>query len=318
MLQFILIFLTIFSLSFAAILEPTKEIQASGNVIDLMLYKDKLIAATDAGTLEVYDSETYEKLWNVQFNDIKDFMGDTIHPKVFSVDYDEASDAYIGVVQASNGSRELLHVKGLEQRVLIDKSQKLYISKAKFVDENRVLLGLLSNEVILFDITQQKMLYRFQINFSHFSDLVLNENKTLAINACEAGELSLINIEKGQISKILKGGNVDNVYKTDIKNGFALGAGQDRRGVVYNIANGTFKRFDAPFLIYSGALSPSAKLAAFAFNEQNDIAIFDLSKSKQIHLLKGQKSTLNSIVFKNENELFSGSDDKFIMKWSLP
>jgi len=42
-----------------------------------------------------------------------------------------------------------------------------------------------------------------------------------------------------------------------------------------------------------------------------------VSKAKQ-HILKGQKSTLNTIVFVGENELVSGSDDQFILLWRLP
>lgn len=302
----------------AAVVTPTKLIEASGNVIDLSIYNNKLIAATSSGTLEVYDTTTYEKILHVNFENIKDFMGDVIAPKVFSADYEPTSEAYLGVVQASNGARELVHVKDDVKTVLIDEEEKLYISKAKFVDASRILIALLSNEIILFDIEQKKALYRFQVNFSHFSDMKLNENRTLAVNGCESGEITVINIEKGNISKVLKGGNVDNVYKVDIKNGYVLGAGQDRRGIVYELSSGNYIRFDAPFLIYAGALSPSANLGVFAFNENNEIVVFNLKSSARLHTLKGQKSTLNSIVFKNETELFSGSDDKYIIKWDLP
>jgi WD40 repeat protein len=301
----------------AGILSPSKQIEASGNVIDMIIYQDDLVAGTTAGTLEVYDTKTYEQKLLIPFGQITDFMGDIINPKVFSVDYDASSNSYIAVLQASNGSRELLHVKDSVKTKLIDAEQKLYISKAKFVDANRVLLALLSNEIILFDIKNKKDIYRFQVNFSHFSDLKLNENKTQAVNGCESGEISVINIEKGEVSKVLKGGNVDNVYKVDIKNGFALGAGQDRRGIVYDIKDGSYKRFDSSFLIYSGALSPSAERVAFSFGENNDIAVFDRNSLKRLHTLKGQKSTLNTIVFQNENVLFSSSDDRYIMKWEL-
>ncbi|MBE0490717.1 MAG: hypothetical protein IBX44_00525 [Sulfurospirillum sp.] len=318
MMRFFIILFALWSSAFAVNLQPTAVIEARGNVQDLLVHKNSLIIANDAGSIEVFDTNTHAKTFEILFGDIKDFMGDMMKPKIFSVDFDASSDAYLAVVQASNGSRELLHVKGKTHTKLINSSQKLYIAKAKFVDSNRVFLALLSHEVILFDITKQKEIYRFQVSLSHFSDFMLDEGKIQVITAGESGEIFVIYIDKGEVSSILKGGNVDNIYKVDITNGYALAAGQDRRGIIYNIANESYKRFDAPFLIYAGALSPRAKKAAFAINEKNDIAIFDVANSKALHLLVGQKSTLNSIVFQDEHTLFSGSDDKFIMKWSLP
>jgi WD40 repeat protein len=146
---------------------------------------------------------------------------------------------------------------------------------------------------------------------------MLNEDKSLIAGSSESGKISIINVETGKVYKTLQGANVDNVYKVDFKKDKVLGAGQDRRGVVYDIDMETYSRFDGHFLIYAGALSPSAKKAAFAFTEQNDIVVFDLFRNKKVYTLRGQKSTLNSIVFIDENTLVSGSDDKNIMLWKF-
>ena len=52
-------------------------------------------------------------------------------------------------------------------------------------------------------------------------------------------------------------------------------------------------------------------------NEQNDIFIYNVSTKAKIAELKGQKSTLNTIIFKDETTLFSSSDDNTVMMWSL-
>ena len=194
----------------------------------------------------------------------------------------------------------------------------LFISKAKFVDKNRILVALLSNEFLLWDVKNKKEIYRIQPNPSHFSDVTLNENKTMVASSCESGEITLFEVLSGKIIKVLKGGNVDNVYKVDFKKEKVLCAGQDRRGIIYNLKSGAYDRFDGSFLIYAGALSPNLTFGAFAFNEQNDIVLFDLASKSKAHTLKGQKSTLNTIIFANEKELVSSSDDQFIMIWRLP
>lgn len=316
-MKYILCFLFAIS-SYATILHPIKSIQASGNVVALSLVQDRLVAGTDAGVLEAFDIKSLKKIFEIKFPKIKDFMGDLMPPKVFSVDYDKATQSYLAVVQAKSGARELILIHNAQQKKLIDKSQKLYISKAKFTDNNRVLIALLSNELILLDRENLKQLYRFQVNHSRFSDFQLSENRLYAVEGCESGVLSYIDIARGKIIKIFKGANVDNTYKVDIKNGFILGSGQDRRGSVYNIKTRTYKIFHAPFLIYAGALSPKAKLAAFAFNQENDIVIFNVKNEKKLYTLQGHKSTLNSIVFQNQKELFSAGDEKYIQKWRLP
>ena len=91
----------------------------------------------------------------------------------------------------------------------------------------------------------------------------------------------------------------------------------DKFGRIYDEKDGSHQSFKAPFLVYATGLSKDAKLAAFAVGLDNEIAVFDLEKNSQKFLLKGQKSTLNSIVFYDDETIYSGSDDKSIMKWEL-
>lgn len=314
------LFITFFLLTatvYATIFSPEASIKASGNVMDIIVHNGKITASTDAGTIESYNIKDKKLIYKMQFPKITDFIGDKIHPKIFSVDYLKTINQYLAVVQATNGARELFLIKEGKKTKLIDDKKRLFIAKAKFVDENRIMLALLSNEFILFDISKKKILYRVHVNYSHFSDFMLNEEKTIVAGGCESGEISLLDVNTGKKIKVLEGANLDNVYKVDFKKGKILGAGQDRRGSIYDQESGSYDKFAGNFLIYAGALSPSAKKAAFAFTEDNDIVIFDLYTKNEIVTLRGQKSTLNTIVFINENELVSGSDDKFIMIWRI-
>ncbi|MBV5278419.1 MAG: hypothetical protein J0647_05215 [Campylobacteraceae bacterium] len=317
-MKFLIIFLTFLLSINAADIAPRKIIEASGNVQNIALYGDKIIAGTASGALEVYKLEDGSLVSKIEFEKIKDFTGDLITPKVFSVDMLENSNTYLAVLQTTSGARELYIIENGKKIELIGVSKNMMINKAKFVDKSRILIALMSNELILFDIASKKELYRVQASPSHFSDFAMNENKTMVASSCESGEITLSEISTGKTLKVLSKGNVDNVYKVDFRKGKILCAGQDRRGIVYDAESSTFDRYDGSFLIYAGALSPSAKLGAFAFNEKNDIVIFDLIQKAMQHTLVGQRSTLNTIIFANEKELVSGSDDKFIIIWRLP
>jgi len=312
------IFLLIVSIQADTTIKPYDFIKAGGNVIDIVLPDDDmLVVSTDKGTIESYKLSTKLQTNKIEFPMIKDFMGDDIYPKVFSTDYLKNSKVYLAVVQANSGYRELFTIKDGKKTELISAKDKHFISKAKFVDENRIMIALLSNEFILYDIKERKEVYRVHVSYSHFSDFMLSLDKSMLVGSSESGEITVLNVENGKIIKTLKGANVDNVYKVDIKKRMVLAAGQDRRAVVYDLDTGRYSRHDGHFLIYAGALSPSAKKAAFAFTEDNDIVIFDTDSDRQLYTLKGQKSTLNTIVFIDENTLVSGSDDKYIMLWKL-
>ena len=311
------LFLSLFtSVLLSAALVPERTIETAGTVQHIALVEGKIIAGTSAGTLEVYQLSDATKLSQTKFSNIKDFTGDEVAPKVFSVDM--LGNTLLAVVQASNGARELYLVEEGKPKVLIDATANLFISKAQFVDKKHILVALLSNEIFLWDIQTKKEIYRIQPSSSHFSDFALNETKSRVASACESGEITLFDVLSGKITQVLKGGNVDNVYTVDFKKDKVLCAGQDRRGIVYTLQNSTYERFDGSFLIYAGALSPSVTLGAFAFNEQNDIVVFDLATKAKVHTLKGQKSTLNTIIFATEKELVSSSDDQFIMIWRIP
>ena len=124
-------------------------------------------------------------------------------------------------------------------------------------------------------------------------------------------------MKSGKVLKELEGQNVDNVYKVDFKSGMVSAAGQDRRGALYDAKSGKGSYIEGEFLIYATALSPSASKVAFAMDEKNNISIYSTSNKSKMALLKGQKSTLNVVIFKDENVLFSASDDNTIMVWNL-
>ena len=303
---------------FADMLSSRISIEAGGNVQSMIVENETLYVGTSAGTLEGYKLEDGRATVKFSFDAIKDFMGDTIAPKVFSIDKLKGSETYLAVLQASNGARSLVLVEGNHKTELINASANRFITKAKFLDANTILIALMSNELIRFDRKTKKIIYQVQLNSSHFSDFALNETKTQVASSCESGEITITDTLSGKVLKVLSGGNVDNVYKVDFKKELVLGAGQDRRGIIYHLQSGAYERYDASFLIYAGALSPMAHLAAFAVNEENDIALFDTMSQTQIHTLRGQKSTLNTIVFATEKDIVSGSDDKFIMIWRIP
>ena len=315
MKKIVLLTLLLISTLMARDITPEKEIKMQGSVMDMTIKGNFLYIGTNEGTLDVYDMENEKFIEKIQLKKIHDFMGDLMNPKVYSVDIIGTKKLLLS--EGEKGARELYINENNITTKVISGEAKLMMQKAKFIDENHIFLGLLSNEIVLYDITAKKSLYLTQLSQSKFSDFSLNEDKTQAVIACESGINFLVNVKDGKVIKELKGGNKDNVFKVSFKNKKVSAAGQDRIGAVYDLNSDNIQTFHAPFLIYATGLSSDASLAAYAFGIDNEIAIFNLATNEKVYNLKGQKSTLNSIIFYDKDTLYSGSDDKFIMKWSL-
>nr|WP_321267999.1 WD40 repeat domain-containing protein [uncultured Sulfurimonas sp.] len=304
--RILIILFLVTSLSAAKINEPVQSMKTSGFVVDLVDNNGKLYCATDASSVDIFDIESKELLEKIKLEKITDFMGDIIDSKIYSVDV--LDDKIMILSQAQKGARRVHIYKDNKLNLIIPYTEGLFIAKAKFIDNDTLLLGLLSNDIISYDIKNKKTNYKTQISQSKFSDFVLIDNKTKVVVADESGNLKIHNTKDGSFVKMLGGQNLDNVFQVDSKKGIIATAGQDRKTVVYNINNGSNFYKTASFLIYSVAISPKAKLVAYSSDEDNNVEIFKVSTHSTIGHFGGNKGTITKILFLNEKEFFVASD----------
>ncbi len=309
---FFLLFFLLSSLK-AVTLTPTYKIMASGGVTDLVIQNNKLYAGTTASSVDIFNLSTKELESRILLPKIKDFMGDVINSKVYSVDV--IGEKVLILSQGEKGGRNIFIYENEKLTTIIPDTKRVFIARAKFLDKNRIIYSLLSNQIFLYDIEKKKNIYYKQISQSKFSYFTLNENKQKIIIADESGNLKLLNTQNGELLKEYKNQNLDNVFQTDFKNGKILTAGQDRRSVFYIDNKSYFK--ESNFLIYSCALNDKATLAAYSSNENNDVTIFDTITKKDLIKLTGNNMTLTKIIFINDNEILVSSDDKNINYYKL-
>ena len=285
-------------------------------VTDLVYSKNKLYAATAGSSVDIFDITTKSKVTSIILPKIKDFMGDIIDSKVYSVDV--LDDSILILSQGTKGGRAINIYKDGKLNEVISAKKRMFIARAKFVSKDKIIFALLSNEIYLYDLKTKKNLYIKQISQSKFSSFTLDENKKNVLICDESGVLHLMNINSSEIVRTFSNQNLDNVFQADLKNNIILTAGQDRRAVVYDMkknSNTYYKK--TPFLIYSAGLTPSGLIAGIAYNEENEVLIFNTKSKKDLHVLKGNKTTLSNIVFINEKEVFVSSDAKEINYYKI-
>lgn len=304
------------SLISAEIKQPIASFSSSGAVVDL-LYKDgRIYSATDAGTVDIFDYKSRKLINKIKVDKIKDFIGDEIDSKVYSVDV--MDDKILILSQAKNGFRRVHISHENKTKLLIDFSDKLTISKAKFLDKHTILLALLSNELISYDIKKRRQNWAVQVGGAKFSNFALSEDRTQVVVADESGDLKIHSTATGLHMKTLAGQNLDNVFQVDYKNSIVATAGQDRRVVIYSLKPDPSSYYEkSNFLVYSVGLSPSGQIAAYACDEDNNVMLFNTSTKSTLGKFGGNEMTLSNIVFINESEFLVSSDSNIINLYSV-
>jgi WD40 repeat protein len=300
---------------FAKDLTPNYSLKTSGGVTDLVLKNENLYVATTDSSVDIFNINTKEKINSIKVPKIKDFMKDTIEARIYSIDVLENNILILS--QGESGGRNIDIYKDGELNKIIEDKDRLFIAYAKFIDENHIIYALLSNQIYLYDIKNKKVVNEVQISQSKFSNFKLNEDKSKVVVADESGILTLLNTKDLNPIKRFDTLNLDNVFQVDMKKDIFITAGQDRRCAIYSLDERISYYKEGSFLIYSAALSPSAKLAAFASDEENNVTIFNITTKENLYKLTQNKTTLTNILFINENEIFVSSDDEKINYYKL-
>ena len=303
------------SLFAAPLKQPVGSFEGSGSVVDIVYKDGKIYSATAASSVDIFDLETKKLLQKIEVPKIIDFAGDLVHSKVYSVDV--LGDKILILSQDKDGFRRIHIHKNDKTELLFDTNEALAVAKAKFLNKDTILLGLLSNELISYDINKKTYNWSLQVSGAKFSDFVLNEQKSEAVVADESGDLKIHDTKNGKRLKLLADQNLDNVFQVDYKKGVIATAGQDRRTVIYVPKVNSAYFVESGFLIYSVGLSPSGKTAAFASDELNNVTVFDTITKATLGKFGGNKMTLTKIIFIDEDRFLVGSDDKTINLYSI-
>ncbi len=316
MIRYIILILFGLAAQYGIALEPEYSLKTKGAVTSIFIENNTLYAATDAGCIDIFDWKKKTHIKSISFPKIKDFMGDEMPPKIYSIDKWPGQEKMVIITQGSHGFRNLYLLVNGEKEKLIDASKdKMMIKKALFVDEGKIIMATLGNEVMLYDLNKKSFIYQKQISSSVFSDIDLNDDRSLLASTEESGIIHLIDVRTGEITKDLSGMNLDNIYQLVYNNHTIIGAGQDRRASVYSSTSNQAYYMESTFIVYSVGLSNDGKWGAFSFGEENYVKVFNTSSQTEKTILKGQKSTLTQIKFVEDDYIITSSEDREIMVW---
>ncbi|WP_457624016.1 WD40 repeat domain-containing protein [Persephonella sp.] len=314
----LLITLLLTGLSSAVTPKLVKVIQVDGAVSDLRFKSGKIFVATERGNVEIIDFKTFKKINIIKYPKFEDFMGELQLPKVFSVDISPDDSKIIAAIQASRGGREVYLYEDGKLEKIIDRKKHLPIVRARFVNNNQVIFGLSGDELVLYDLPENRIIYRKPVGMSFFSDMEINDSKTEVAVVDESGDTRIADVKTGKIIKVIEELNKDKAFDVDFRNHRVMSGGRDKKAVYYNLKNDTYQIFDADdFMVFSVALSPSGKTGAYLYNDKFDVKVVDTEEGFVLTTLSGHKATPSNIRFVDENQLIIGCDDGKIYIWRI-
>ena len=110
---------------------PNKIIKISGVTVDIVRSGDKLYVATDSSSVDIIDIKSKKVLKHIKIAKIKDFMGDTIDSKIYSVDV--INGMVLILSQDNGGFRRVDIYKNGKLKHIITKDDKLVLEVGEFV-----------------------------------------------------------------------------------------------------------------------------------------------------------------------------------------
>jgi len=312
-----IVFFLIFTIfAFAADIKPLSSVKFNFGILDMKVGKDKLYVATDNGEVLVLDLEGLKVLNEIKIRKIKDFMGELHESDIYTVD--ELNGKILFLAQAEEGYSELFVSENNSTVKVLDKSASLYAKAAKFVDDNRAILVLMSDEVVLYDIKNKKILKRGVAGEYFYSMMDISPNRKFIVVGDEGGEVIVVDTDTLKRIKLFKDINKDKIISiATTDNMTSAGSRGDKMLAVYDLKSGDSKTKKCNFFVYVTALSPDNSLVVYGDNEKYILKVADISTFDTKYRLVGHKYIVNVIKFIDKNTLVSGSENGEIIKWRL-
>jgi len=295
-------------------IQPFSKFVSAGFVNDFVIANNSLHVGNDAGSVDIFDIETTKIKKQIILPPLTSSMGKIIPADILSVDYLNGKTLILSV--GKDSYRNVWIYENDELKQIINEDKKLTIKKAKFVNDEQLMLGTLDSDIMFYDMSENYNLYNTHISDSAMGDMVLSDDKNTMVLADESGAVNIIDVKSSNILKTHKSQNVDNIFRVAYSNGSIITAGQDRRVGVYP-KNQKPYYIKSDFLVFCVALSPNGRTGIYSRGEEADLQIFDIYTKTQHTLLVGHDGVVNKILFRKKDEIFSSDRTNTVFRWKL-
>jgi len=203
------------------------------------------------------------------------------------------------------------------------------------------VIATLANEVWLYDMKNKKTVYKYLVFRFVFSDMDLNEDRTLIAWGDESGKVFFIDPETGKVIGVGTEGNKDKIFSVSFGNRVVMSGGRDKKAVVYYLDDKITGRkkmrenlddpsllkdvhtrfihrslefiilpkkvFQSDFMVFSVAVSPDDAAGAYMKDEEGHVSLFKMGTWEEKSLKAG--CYVNVLEFISRDKLLVGCID---------
>lgn len=313
-----------------ALFSQASELKIAANITAIKHSPNALYIGTDAGEVLKYDL-SLKKLTNdffIKLPFVQNYYEDNVSARIHSIDVYEK--AFLLITEGDFGTQNLSLCENFrlkDGKCITVKAPFANVKKAFFVDENTALLVLLSSDIKLITlqelhskvITKQanpqiSTIKEFKFSHTSLNDAVLDEKRQILLVASESGELQTFDLKAWKLQANYDKIHKDTLEQVDLKNEIIVSCGKEKK--VGLVQNGEQKFLQRNSLIYSCALSTSAKFAAFAINEagKDFVELIKTSNLKRVRVFDDVNFFAKFIVFINENDLLMINNNTILFR----
>ncbi|TQR33007.1 napL protein [Campylobacter sp. MIT 99-7217] len=286
------------------------ELKLPSNLTALNSEGKFLFIGTIKGEILSFDTEKKELKEIFALQNIKNYYDDKADSQIYSLDI---FNNQLLIVSSGDFGGLNLGVLNLKTKEFTSKKLDFdSVKKAFFIDENTILLALLSSDIKLLNLKDLKEIKSFKFSHSSLNDAALSKDRTKLVTGFESGEVKLFDIPKWQLEFNYDKNHKDGIYQVDIKNNTLISCSTDRK--IGLIKNGKESFLQKNFLIYACALNENAKVLAYADNEAGVVELLDTKDFKPLFKAENVNFMVEFVLFMGENTfLIAGFHDKILI-----
>jgi len=292
------------------------ELSADHMVLDAALRGPLLLAATQSGHLDAFDWRERRRLAPLLVIDAGE---GEFPPSVRCVD---VSPSGTRAVAAASDDRLRVWSFGADDRASGPRQLDLprAATACRFLDDERVLMGYMTGEVSLVEVTNGRERFRRQLEYDPVYVLAPSPDGRRVAVAFRSSRIQLIDAASGATVRVLRGPR-DSIYGLAWLGEQRLAAaGKDKRLLVWNLAAPE----SAPRVVYQGdryitALAADRPRGRLAFTLEGErIGVVEVASGLVTHVLEGHTAPIQVLLFADQGRsLVSAGNDARVLVWDV-
>jgi WD40 repeat protein len=272
--------------------------RADHMVLDAAVRGSQVLVGTQSGRIDVFDwrqGKTLASLLAMESGEGRDFP-----PTVSSVAVSPSGD--LCAVVSSDGKLRIFRLDGEDAappRLVLERSELLV---ARFLDEQKLLLGDMRGGLALFDLETARELYRRQLEYDPVYVLAPSPDGRRVAVAFRSSRIQVVASESGETLSVLKG-HRDSVFGLAWLNEDELAsAGKDKHLLLWDLRQPSA----APRVLYAGdhyitalAFDPRGGVLALPV-EDHQVGLLRVADGRIAHRLPGHTAPVRVLLFSEE------------------